>query len=469
MSKLKKNLMLNITYQILILFLPLVTSSYLARIVGADGIGRYSYSYSIALYFTYFTLLGLQKYGNRIIASVQEDKLARSKYFCEIYVMQIMCFLACVIVYIVYATAIADDRTVALIQTIFVCSALFDVNWFFFGMEMFDKTVIRNTIVKIATTVLIFLLVKQADDVEKYVLIMAVGYLGSQLALWPYLRRYISFVKVRWTDVKKHILPNLTLFIPVIAVSVYKIMDKIMLGMMSAKSVVGLYENAEKIITVPVAVVTALGTVMLPRVTALVAAHKDQEVFHFRDTAVSIITAFTVASCFGILAVGDLLAVWMWGEEFLISGTVMKYLAVTLIFLGIGNVIRTQFLIPYKYDRVYVISAVLGAVVNVGINALLIPHLEAVGAAIGTICAEAVVCLYQLFMVRKHLPLVKYVQNTMLFCVVGVIMFLVIQLIPVIGSNFTTLIIRIAVGVLVYGLLAAPLVINKVISHFRRN
>lgn len=469
MSKLKKNLVFNITYQILILFLPLATSSYLARIVGADGIGRYSYAYSIALYFTYFTVLGLDKYGNRMIASVQKDREARSRNFSEVYTMQLSCFGICLFAYIGYALFFADDRSVAIIQTIFVLSSLFDINWFFFGMEMFDKTVIRNAIVKLLTTGLIFLVVKTKTDVEKYALIMAVGYLASQLALWPYLSKLIDFRFAKWPDVKKHFKPNLTMFLPVIAVSVYKIMDKIMLGMMTTKTVVGYYENAEKIINVPIAVITALGTVMLPRITSLISEKKDHDVSRYRDAAIMIVTAFSVGACFGIIGIGDSLALWMWGEDFAMSGTVMKYLSTTLVFLGIGNVIRTQFLIPYQYDKVYVVSAFLGAIVNMIVNALLIPGYGAVGAAIGTICAEAIVCLYQLLMIRRSLPLIKYARDIVLFCICGGVMLLVILLIPAFSSRIVNLLVHLLAGATVYLILTAPFLYKNAVKSLRGN
>lgn len=465
---LKKNLAFNITYQILVLFLPLVTSSYLARVVGADGIGRYSYTYSIALYFTYFTLLGLEKYGNRLIALTQNDRGARSTCFSEVYSMQAACFVLCFCVYIVYAAFFASDRSIALIQTIFVLSSLFDINWFFFGMELFSKTVIRNAIVKVLTTVLILTTVRTSKDVGKYTLIMASGYLLSQLALWPYLPKYVDFKFARWANIKKHIIPNLTMFLPVIAVSVYKIMDKIMLGMMATKAVVGYYENAEKIINVPMAVITALGTVMLPRVTSLISQGKDSEAKRFLDLAIMVVTAFSVGACFGIIGIADLLSLWMWGENFAMSGTIMKYLAVTLVFLGIGNVVRTQFLIPYQYDRFYVVSAFLGAIVNAIINALLIPLWGAIGAAIGTVCAEVVVCLYQLLKVRQHLPLLRYAKGIVIYCIMGAIMFFAIKLIPDISSGFANLLVHIIAGASVYLILAGPVLYKTTFKGLRR-
>ncbi len=454
-KRLRKNLVYNISYQILILFLPLITSSYLARIVGADGIGRYSYSYSVAMYFTYFTLLGLNKYGNRAIASVQRNIRERSKTFLEIYCMQLLCFGLSIVAYVIYLSFFAEDKVIAGIQILFVASALFDINWFFFGLEAFDKTVLRNALVKLLTTILIFILVKSSDDVWKYTLIMAGGYLISQIVMWPYLKRYLTLEKISFSGVKRHFLPNLIMFIPVVAVSIYKIMDKIMLGAMSSKAIVGYYENAEKIINVPVAIFTALGTVMLPRISAMVADSNDDGVSRYRDIAVKVVIYFSGASTFGIIAISNSLSICMWGNGFEVSGVIMSYLAATLIFLGVGNVIRTQILIPYHYDRIYVISVILGAVINVFVNLLLIPRYGGVGAAIGTICAELIVCIFQLICIRNEIPVKSYLCHTLISCIAGFIMLCVVLRIPNASPTVISIMIRVLIGGFVYLVIVA--------------
>lgn len=464
MSSLKKNLAFNITYQILILFLPLVTSSYLARVIGAEGIGRYSYAYSIALYFTYFTLLGLNKYGNRKIASVKSNRAILSRAFSEIYLMQIICFAICFIIYLFCSLFIFQDREISLILGMFVLSSLFDINWFFFGMEMFDKTVIRNAIIKILTTILIFVLVKDRNDVDKYAMIMSAGYLISQLALWPYLRRCIDKVHIHVADIRQHLMPNILMFMPVIAVSVYRILDKIMLGMFSTHEDLGYFENAEKIINVPTVIVAALGTVMLPRVTTLISEKKDSEVIRYRDISVMIVTIFSVGALFGFLGVSEPLTVWMYGESFRMSGVIMQYLAFTLVFLGIGDVIRSQYLIPYKYDRIYIVSAFLGAFVNIVLNLVLIPRYHAIGASIGTIGAEITVCMYQVLMIKKYLPLLKYLKNIVLCSIGGILMLMIISNVNH-DSYIIELINRIVLGMFIYIAFCA-LLYAKVLKQF---
>lgn len=460
MANLKKNITYNFIYQVLILFLPLITAPYLSRVIGASGIGVYSYSYSIALYFTCFTMLGLNNYGNRSIASVQEDYEARSKTFSEIYCMQMLSFVFCCVTYIFYIFVFASNRTAALIQGVFVLSSLFDFNWFFFGMEQFKLTVTRNTIIKLLTVACIFTFVKNSGDVYKYIAIMACGTFASQLCLWPFLKRYIHITRVSFRNIKKHFAPNLVLFVPVIAVSIYRIMDKVMLGYMSSMTDLGYFENAEKIINVPVALITAIGTVMLPRMTALISSNKIDESQMYIDKTMLMVLAFANMAMFGIIAISKEFSVLFYGSNFTQTGVIMNYLAVTIVFLACGNVIRTQYLIPSKKDKIFITSAILGAIVNFTSNLLMIPHYASVGAAIGTIIAEFVVCFYQLFCVRKAFHFGKYLIYELVFLVAALIMYIDIRVVPTVSNVYMTLFIHLITGAVVYGFLAGIYIIK---------
>lgn len=450
MSDLKKNVAYNFVYQLLILFLPFVTAPYLSRIIGPDGIGLYSLSYSIALYFTFFALLGINNHGNREIAAVQQDSEKRSKTFWEIYSIQVVAFIVVLLIYVPYTLFWATDRIAALIQGIFVLSSLLDINWFFFGMEKFKLTVLRNAVVKVITVCCIFIFVKSAEDVYIYIAIMAGGYLASQLSIWPFLRRYVHFSKISWKDTLKHLKPTLVLFIPVLSVSIYKIMDKIMLGYMGTITELGYFDNAEKIINVPIALITAIGTVMLPRMTALIAKNKLEESQRYIDRTMLIMLAFGTGAVVGIISVSESFSVLYYGENFRQSGIVMNYLAITILFLACGNVIRSQYLIPNKKDKVFITSAILGSVVNFLINLILIPRLGAVGTAIGTIAAEFVVCFYQLIHVRKSISYHQYLKHQAFFIFSGLAMYAAIKCTPLMFNALISLIIVVLVGTAVY-------------------
>lgn len=454
MSSFKKNIAYNFIYQLLILILPFITAPYLARTIGAEGVGTYSFSQSMTLYFMYIVLLGLNNYGNRCIAVVQNDRKERSRVFWEIYFMQIITFIIGLIGYLIYIKWFAVDRIAANIMFIWFISSLFDINWFFFGMEQFKLTVIRNTIIKVLSVIAIFIFVSGKDNVYIYITIMAISALLSQLCLWAYLKKFIFFVRPTWKNILSHFKPNLILFIPVIAVSIYKIMDKVMLGYMSTMAEVGYYENAEKIINMVISLIVAIGTVMLPRMTVLVANGDKRKSREYIDNTMLIVQIYVNAALFGLIAISDKFCRVYFGNEFAKTGSIICYLAITVVFLGCGNVIRTQYLIPNKKDKIYINSAIIGAIVNIVVNLFLIPHLNSIGAAIGTVCAEFVVCAYQLFKSRHCVNIIKYLRNEAAFFIIGVIMFIAIRLLPSIDNIYISLIVDIIIGGVIYILLS---------------
>jgi len=229
----------------LTLCLPLIITPYLSRTLGAEGVGIYSYSYSTAHFFAIFILLGLNNYGCRAIAKNQEDVSALSKTFWSIYFLQITLGVLINGLYLGYCLLFAEDKTAALLLGLYTLSVVFDINWFFFGMENFKHTTIRNFAIKLVKTVLIFLFVKGKGAAYLYCLIMAAGFLVSQLALWPSALKTVKFYVPTFKEIIVHLKPNLLLFGTTIAVTMFKVMDKIMLGNMASVEQVGFYESSE--------------------------------------------------------------------------------------------------------------------------------------------------------------------------------------------------------------------------------
>lgn len=450
MRSLKKNIVYNSIYQFLIMFLPFVTAPYLSRVIGPEGVGTYSYSYSVAQYFVFIAMLGLTNYGNRSIASVNDDKRKRSKVFSEIYCMQIITALSSVIIYLAYVY-FTQEGTSAWIQVIYVISALFDITWLFFGTENFGITILRNTLIKVISMISIFIFVEDANDTYLYILIMAASTLVSQIALWPFAKDVVSFTLPQWADIRKHFKPNITLFIPVISISIYKIMGKIMLGQMASAESVGYYEYAEKIYNIPLLLITAVGTVMLPRMTYLYSKDKVSEAKQYFSLSMEFVLMFANAAMFGLMAISTDFVIVYYGMDFQPSTIIINYLSITIIFLAAGNVLRTQYLIPKKLDKIYIYSAVYGAILNFIVNFTLIPRLDILGAVYGTIIAEAVVFLYQLFSVRKEIDIKKIIRTELRYGIIGLIMFLTIFRIQL-DNRLITLLVKILLGGGVYSL-----------------
>ena len=455
MEKPKKNFIYNFLYQMLIFIIPLITSPYLARTIGADGIGTYSYTYSIVHYFMLLTMLGVNNYGNRTIAKNRDNAEKLSKTFWSIYIIQLFSGCIMLLVYISYVLIFDNEfKSIAFIQSIFIISSMIDINWFFFGLEEFKKTISRSIFIKICNLVLIFILIKGKADVWKYAFIMAGMTCFGQIILWSYMRKKITFVKIKIKDVKCHLKPNLVLFIPVIAVSLYKIMDKIMLGSLTTVSEVGFYENAEKIINIPLALITALGTVMLPRMSNIIGKGDIEKAKTYILKSICFVMFLSSAMSFGLIAIGGSFAPFFFGKEFEKTGLLIVLLAVTLPFISFANVIRTQYLIPNEKDKIYIKSVFMGAIINLLMNFLFIPQYGSIGACYGTIAAEISVMIYQVIAIRMELPFKMYLIKAAPFLVKAIVMLIVIYPINYMQiKDFYKITLQIFIGGVIYFIL----------------
>lgn len=426
-----KNFIYNIVYQIFIFIIPLISTPYISRTLGVDNIGIYSYTYSIVYYFMLFGLIGINNYGSRKIAKSSNSKEKMSENFINIYCLQfILTFIMIIIYYIFIFLIYRYNLKIMIIQSIFLLSVLLDINWFFFGIEKFKITISRNIIIKLLSLVLTFIFVRNNNDLWKYTLLMSVSTLVSQAYLWLYIKKYINFSKPSLNKVISNIKPCLTLFVPIIAYSIYRVMDKTMIGIFSNTIELGNYESAEKIINIPISFITSLGTVMLPHMSKTNDEEFEKKIMDtFRLTFF-----FILPMCFGIFVVSSDFSTIFFGSDFKLTGNIIKLLLPTVIFTSIANVIRTSYLIPKEKDKIYVYSTIIGALINLVFNLIFIKRFGAYGACIGTIVAEFIVMLYQIIYTRKFIKYKKvieifgkYVYKSMIITVITIVIGYIIK------------------------------------------
>lgn len=456
MSSAKKNYVYQILYQILVSILPFITSPYISRVLGVEGIGIYSYTYSIITYFKIFAALGISKYGNRAIAQTRDDKEQLNRTFSSIFALHGILSVIVIGAYMAYwLVFVKANKTIALIQILYLVSELFDINWFYFGLERFKLTVTRNSIIKILTVLAVFVFVKNESHLWVYVLIMAVGNLVSTSAVWYFFSRFARFSKFTVMDMLKHLKPMLVLFFAVIAISVYSYMDKIMLGSMSSMIELGYYENAWKMIEFPVGFIIALGTVMLPKISNLVSKGEYKEIDRYIYESMRFSIVVSVAMAFGLAGIAKEFSVIFWGSDFSASGRLMMILSACVILMSWNGVIRTQYLIPREYDKIYLLAVCSGALINFVVNYMLIPHYGSAGAAVGTVCAYIGICLVQTIYARKDLPIFRYFVESMPYVMIGFVMLITVRKIgTIMGCSIQTLFMEIIVGALVFVILS---------------
>lgn len=399
-----KNYIYNMLYEVLVILVPVITTPYVSRTLGAEGIGVYSYTYSIVTYFSLFAALGTTVYGRRESAIRQGDREQLTLLFWEIECFRIISSLVCLIVYVFYSLN-SQYFLITIIQSVYILTVAFDVTWFFQGVEDFGKVVFRNTLVKILNIIFIFSLVKSPDDLPMYIFGLAVLPLVGHLITWPTLKKYVDFgFQIKKIHPFRHTKGSFALFIPTIASQVYLLLDKTMIGIFTETAVEnGYYEQAQKIVKICWTIVTSLATVMTPRIAYIYANRSKDEVRSAMSKTYNVLWLIACPISFGLFSIADNLVPWFFGPEFTRVSTLLKIFAGIVFFIGLNSITGSQYLVATKKQKVYTFSILCGAILNFGLNMVLIPKYLSMGAAIASVAAECIICVIQIIYVTVFL------------------------------------------------------------------
>lgn len=449
--KVVKNYLYNASYQIFVLIIPLITTPYLARVLGPTGVGINSYTNSIIQYFVLFGSIGVNLYGNRQVAYAQGERKELTATFFEIFFMRIITIFVAYLVFLVFLVIVQEYRTYYLAQSISIIAAAFDISWFFMGVEDFAVTVLRNLIVKIVTLISIFTLVKTESDLTTYILILSLSVLAGNMTLFPSLRRYIGLPKLKRMNIWRHVKPSIMMFVPQIATQIYLVVNKTMLGTMTSVQAAGYFDQSDKMIKMVLAIVTATGTVMLPHVASAFASGERGKTLRYLYTSFSFVTALSVPMMFGLVAVASKFVPLFFTTRFLSVIPLMMIEAIVILLIAWSNVLGTQYLLPTKQVHTYTISVIFGAVVNIIINVPLIAYFGAVGTAVATVLSELTVTLYQLSAIKSQVKYRILFTDWKKYLSAGIIMFVVVFVLDkVLPVDWIALVFEVVVGIIVY-------------------
>ena len=450
----RKNAMYNVAYRLFSVLLPLVTAPYLSRTVGTEGVGLYSHAWSISYIFCLIGMLGLNDYGVRAVARVRDDREQLDRTFSSIWQMQLIVAGITLAAWFGYVfLAAGEEKEIAFHLTMMSVSCLCSFDWCLMGLDLFRPIALRNTFVKSAAAVCVFVFVREKSDLWIYGFVWSLSTLLGNLSCLPALKGRVRYRPVPMRESLRHLRPCAVLFISVMAVNIYRTMDKVMVSWLAGHVQNGLYENAEKIIYCLSGFISAIGTVMMPKISHMQQRGETEAIRAHIDKSMDLILCMVSAMAFGVAAVADEFSVLFYGEEFAESGALMIPLAFTLIMIGFANVIRTQWVLPQGRDHIFVKSVCCGAAVNLAANALLIPRMQAMGAVAGTLMAEAAVPLVQWILLRKELPYGRFLGYAGIYAAIGGIMTAAVRLtraaLP--WKGWPGLAVQVAAGMAVYG------------------
>jgi len=450
-TSIKANFSYNLIYSIINIIVPLITAPYTSRVLGAANIGIYSYTYSYVSTVIMLGALGTSTYGQKEISAVRNDVEQRSTVFWEVYIVRIAATLIAILLFVPFMYSSGYLKWF-LIEIPFFIAALFDVSWFFQGMEQFKLIAVRNALVRVAGVVLLLLLVKTDEHLWIYLLIIGLSQLIGNMTYWPYLKGRVIWSGLSWNRIVKHFKGALVYFIPSIAYQIYAVLDKAMLGLLVGSDYEnGYYEQAYKIINMIITVFTSYTVVMRSRMSYLFAKKDYSEIKSRMEKSGNFIAFLVFPMAAGLAATARGLVPWFFGEGYDQVVILLIIFSPIIIFMGYVHLLGTHLLTPSGRQRKSNIAQCVAAVANVIMNAVLIPIYYSAGAAIASVLSQLIILIIYFRHVRREYTVLDAFRTGWKKIVSALIMFIVVYTVQIyLPISIFSSMIEVGIGVVVY-------------------
>ena len=423
---LKKNIILNTIFRVLMIVAPFITAPYVSRVLLSDGVGIYGYTQSLVTYFTMFAALGTISYGTREIARRRDDKKEFSKTFWEIETISIICSAVALTAWIILALLYVEYKIYLLIFSFSIIATCMDISWLYAGLEKYKYTVSVNLLFKIISVVLIFVLVKKPDDVWLYILIYSASLFLGNASMWLFLPKILVKTKIDKHSLKHHFKETLIYFIPSVATSLYTVLDKTLIGslipgtttvIIDGEEVVkktsevesGYYEQATKIIDIVKAVAfVSIHSVMYSRASYLYKIDDKKQIKELTINTFDLTLFLSIGAAFGLIGISPYFVPVFFGAGYDKTIIILQILACLVPIICISGALGSVYYSPVGKRKQSSLFLVVGAIVNLGLSAPLIIYFKSIGAAIASVVAETVIVVLYFVFCKKAITLKEF-------------------------------------------------------------
>lgn len=408
-----KNYIYNLSYQLFLIILPIITLPYVSRILGPEGIGINSFASSQMSYFLMVAVLGTATYGQRQIALARNSPKKLNEVFWSIEILSILVTGISFVLMLITAELQPKYSSILAIYSIAVFANIFDVSWLLAGLEKFNILAARNFIIKIISVASIFIFVKHESDMWIYITINAVTPLISNLSLIPYLKKVWPISNhIRLIDSLRHLPGTLVFFVPQVAISLYTIFNKVEMGWLNQVQAVGYFDNSDKIVRLSFTVLIASSAVVLPVLTQKIRDKNFEVVQKYINLSMQFSLLIVGLMVLGIYMAAPMIVSILMGRGFEPVIQVMRIQVFMLIPMGIANVIGNQYFVPANKMKQLNSTILFASLFNVVISFPLLSLMEQRGAAILILMSETLVALLQVLQIKREFPLNKLFYGT---------------------------------------------------------
>jgi O-antigen/teichoic acid export membrane protein len=394
---LRKNVISNFILTASTILFPLITFPYITRTLSNVNIGKIFFIDAFTQYFIIFSSIGIPFYGVREIAKIKNDNQAKSNLVIELVFLQFSLAVFFAFVFILlnfYFPSLKGYDKLVEIGCISVIFSSFLIEWFYQGIETFTYITIRSLIIKILSVIVILLIVKKDEDFTKYYWILSILIVANSiLNFFNFLKNHYLPYNGRYL-LKRHIKPLMILFSINVSVSIYTVFDTIILGMFTNPENVSYYNVPLKLVKMYWMVVSGIGAVMIPRMSALFVANDIDMIKSLMSKSFSIMFLLTIPFAVYCFVFPKEILYVISGNKYLYAVNGLRILSIVPLIIGVCNVLGVQYLLPIGKESKILIATGFGLVISLILNFMLIPYLKFIGSCIACVAAELAVCIY---------------------------------------------------------------------------
>jgi O-antigen/teichoic acid export membrane protein len=370
---------------------PLITYPYVSRILGPAALGKVNYVDFLAQLFIVLAAFGIPYYGVREIARVKNDPVRRSKVAREILAIHLLLTGISTLAFCIIAFSSKEgEPRLLLLATLNILVGAFGCEWYMQGTEAFRYTAIRTILLRFASVVAIFMLVRSAADYWLYFAILVATPLLTALLNFSKLIRETSFSGS--ASLARHWKPLSILFLTSSAISLYVFFDTIILGKLTSDATVGYYTTGLKITKLCLLLALSVGAVLMPRMAQVFESKQWEDARRYLTKSFDFLITVSIPLCAALYLLAPEIISIIAGDEFSRSVNVLRLLAWLPLLIALSTLFGVQVLVPLGKEKQLLIAVILGSVTSLSLNFSLIPLWQERGAAIATLSTEAVVC-----------------------------------------------------------------------------
>lgn len=379
-----KNMIYLTILQVIIYLCPLITSPYLARVIGTDGFGKLAFAAAVMVWIQTIADWGYNYTATRDISKHREDAGYVSRVFSTVFWGRwiLTAFtLVVLLLLIVFVPKFRQHTLLLFFSFIMIPGHILFPDWFFQALERMEFITIMNAVIRVLFMGAVFVFIRHPEDYVYQPLLISVGYvLCGIVSMYIIVRRWgVKIVKIPLGEVFSYIRNSTNIFINNLMPNLYNSFSYVLLNFVSTDSNTGLYNAGRKFPEMANSMLSVIGRAFFPYLNRNMSKHRQYALFSI---------GLSVVFCVILILLARPLTILFWGSEFAGSVIVLRITAVTIVFNTVNTVYGINYLMVIGRDRLLRNLTVIASVVGFAVSFPLVWMYDYVGVSLSFLIAN---------------------------------------------------------------------------------